>query len=164
MNDLPELEPGDALLYRPNSVAGWIIAVKTWSPVCHVEIYTGGEMSVASRDGRGVNRYPLRWKQLAAVLRPAERFLLPAAEVWFEKRARGQKYDWLGLLCFTLAVKRGSPDRMFCSEFATRFYRQGGFQVVHRRWDADKVAPGSLLMSPAFEWVWIRAGLAISSE
>jgi hypothetical protein len=81
---------------------------------------------------------------------------LDAGKIWFFKEANGQKYDWLGLLCFTLAVKQGSPHKMFCSEFATRFDRACGFNAVHPEYDADLVAPGTFLALPDFDHVWTR--------
>jgi hypothetical protein len=57
-------------------------------------------------------------------------------------------------MCFFLAVRQGSPKKQFCSEFATRFDRKAGLQSFNPEWDADKVAPGNFLMSPAFDIVW----------
>jgi len=157
-NPKPELLPGDALLYyHAGSVFDIIIALKIWCEVAHIEIYSGQSMSVASRNGLGVNLYPLRWADLAWVLRPAPccgELSVERAMHWFRRRAQGQKYDWLGLLCFTLAVKRGDPHRMFCSEFATRWYREGGFRPFSDETDADHVAPAQFLQSPAFTPVW----------
>ncbi len=147
------LEPGDCLLYGPSAWYDRVIEVKTWSHVVHCEAYIGNGMSVASRNGVGVNSYELRKDDLAHVLRPHPDFKFDAAMKWFREKARGQKYDWLGLLCFTLAVNHGSKDRMFCSEFLTRWYRVGGVNAFHPGFDADKVAPGNFLMSPVFDWV-----------
>lgn len=153
-DDKPELQPGDCLLYRPRDLIGWVIAVKTWCRAAvHVEVYAGGGMSYASR-ASGVNLYALRRQGLSRVLRPAAALDPGAARSWFYARAQGQKYDWKGLLCFTLAVRQGSQDRMFCSEFATRFYRAGRFKAVSDWTDADEVAPAEFLRSPAFEQVW----------
>lgn len=152
--------PGDCLLYRPQPFSrgfmGWLmgrlIAIKTWNNISHVEVYVGQGMSVASRDGLGVNRYVTRWQGMASVLRPVCQFSIIDAERWF-KTVRGQKYDWKGLLCFTLAVKQGSKDRMFCSEFATRLYREAHIQVFGN-YDADKIAPAQFLMCDEFDEIW----------
>lgn len=154
---LLDLRAGDLLLYRPSGLWGWIIAVKTWSRFSHCEVYIGSNECVASRE-TGVNLYPLRMEGLGAVLRPYVPIDMPRATAWFYSHACGQKYDWLGLLCFTLAVKHGSRKRMFCSEFGTRFYRSGKVHVIAPHWDADRVAPGSFLMTPAFEVVWTDGG------
>lgn len=151
----PTILPGDHLIYGSSGdLISLAISVKTWSPAVHIEIYAGGMQSVASRNGIGVNLYPYRDKQLIAILRPNIPFNFAKGMNWFYSEAKGQGYDWLGLFCFTLAVKQGSPNKMFCSEFATRFDRECGLHSFHPNWDADKVAPGSFLMSPAFDWVW----------
>lgn len=148
------LQPGDVLLYRPSTLFGQIIKVKTWSRVSHVEIYIGKDQSVGSREKTGVRVYPLRIDDVGFVLRSKQILNQDAAMLWFFAKANGQKYDYLGLLCFTLAVSQGSPRKQFCSEFATRFLRNGGVDVVANHWDADKVAPGTFLMSPNMEIVW----------
>ena len=148
-----DLLPGDHLLYGPGySIVEHIVCIKTWCWVCHIEIYIGGGRSIASRNMIGVGQYPLRLAQLAYVLRPVS-FSPPNVEAvmeWF-KTVDGEGYDFLGLMCFFLAVKRGSLDRMFCSEFACRADRPMAINSFARHWDADKVAPGNFLMSPAFE-------------
>ena len=154
MDPLEAMLPGDCLVYRPTSLMGWIIAVKTWTRAAHVEGFLGRGWSVASRDGKGVNLYPVRLDGLCRVLRPKRPFDMPAAMRWFHSTAKGQKYDWLGLLCFTLAVRHGAKDRMFCSEFMTRWYRNGGFYPVAPWVDADHVAPAQLFQSPEFLCSW----------
>jgi hypothetical protein len=152
------LQPGDHLLYGKSDLFGLITSVKTWSPAVHIEVYCAPGYSVASRNGIGVNLYPVRLAQLIAVLRP-RRFDLEAAMQWFRAHARGEAYDWLGLLCFTLAVKQGSKRKMFCSEFAARLDRHAGCRSFHPEFDADRIAPGNFAMSPAFEWAWKREGV-----
>jgi hypothetical protein len=96
----------------------------------------------------------LRLDGVAAVMRPKQPLDLTAAGHWFEASARGQPYDWLALLCFTLARRRGEKSKMFCSEFATRFYRAAGFAPFNPHWPADRVPPSFFLVSPAFEVIW----------
>ena len=149
------LQPGDALLYYDNrSLVDWIIGVKTSGRVGHIEIYTGQGMLVASRNGIGVNRYALRLDGLVVARRPLVMLHPESAESWFIGHARGQKYDFLGLLCFWLAVKRGSPDRMFCSEFALRFYRRAFCQPFNPDQDADRTSPFDFWKCGTFETVW----------
>ena len=160
------LLPGDTLVYGVCDFAGCIICLKTWSPACHVEIYAGTHVnaetgeetpkSFASRNGIGVDIYDLRLDQLIAVRRPANPIDIEKGALWFYEHARGQKYDWLGLLCFTLAVKRGSKDRMFCSEFWKRFYPRCGLDVMAPDWDADKTAPAQCLQTPALKTIWSK--------
>lgn len=138
---------GDCLLYSPSSIFGAVISVKTWHAISHVEIAISPSESVASRDGQGVSRYPLRTDHLAAVLRPTVPLDLSTALNWFES-VRGQGYDWLGLLRFSwrseYVPSKLTANKMFCSEFATRFYRQAGFDPFPRE-DADAVAPFQFL-------------------
>jgi hypothetical protein len=151
------LNPGDCLLYSPSDFFGLVIAIKTYNWISHVEVYAGDKTSVASRDGMGVNKYAYRSLQLAMVLRPNGPFNFGKAMGWFNSIAKGQKYDWKGLLCFTLAVKQGSKDRMFCSEFATNFYRAGGFEPFQPDYLADLVAPAQFRETAAFIKIWKKS-------
>jgi len=148
------LLPGDLLLYRPSTFFGYVIAVKTWSRVSHVEVYIGKNESVGSREKTGVRTYPLRTSNVGFVLRAKHKPDMDSAMLWFFAKAIGQKYDYLGLLCFTLAVNQGSWSKQFCSEFAKRFMEHSGVEAIARHWPADKVAPGSYLMSPELQIVW----------
>ena len=148
------LKKGDVLLYFDRaSLMDWAIAIKTFTCIAHIEIYTGTGMSVASRNGVGVNRYPLRMDGLVCVRRPAQYFDFEAAEKWFET-VRGQDYDWKGLLCFTLAVKQGSKDKMYCSEFGLRWCRAGSYQPFNPALDADCTPPSYFWASKEFFTVW----------
>lgn len=162
MIDKSKLLPGDCLLYGRTpfrrSPLGWffgiVINIKTASRFTHVEIYDGDGRSLASRDGKGVGRYPLRLEELAEVRRPtALDFSHELGSRWFQT-VEGQKYDWKGLLVFTLAVKQGAADRMFCSEFATRFYRKSGLELFNPDDDADKIAPAQLHQTPKLATFW----------
>ena len=154
---MPQLLPGDVLLYRGGGFWSWAIRVKTWADVSHVEVYVGEEQSVASRDGVGVRRFPLRTTGFYAVLRPRLPFDSRAAVAWFET-VNGQGYDWMGLVNFYLAKWRGRENgRQFCSEFATRFLRAGGVEPFTPEADADTIAPGEFLKSGAFTRVRLEA-------
>lgn len=111
-------------------------------------------MSTASRNGIGVNLYPLRTKQLISVRRSKHNWNYDQAFSWFENVAKGQAYDWKGLLCFTYAVKKGDPDKMFCSEYGTRFARHGDLFIVNYREDADTVSPNDLDKTLALKDIW----------
>jgi hypothetical protein len=155
------LKPGDCLLYRPTDLIGWIIAIKTWSKVCHVEVYAGNGMSWASRNGIGVNLYALRTADLCEVRRPYS-FDVKAAQTWFNT-VRGQAYDFLGLCCFYLAVKSGASDRMFCSEFALNLYRNAGAQVLAEECVPDHTAPSEFIQTSGLQTIWseVRESKAI---
>lgn len=153
MQTLPELKKLDILLYDVDSIftspQGYLVDLairfKTWSEVAHLEMYWQAGLSFASR-GEGVNFYPFRRDGLKYVLRP--KFVDEVKAGAYANSVIGQKYDWLGLLCFTLAVKRGSPDRQFCSELGCNTTRAAGCELFSADWSADKVAPGSFLMLP----------------
>jgi hypothetical protein len=146
------IEPGDCLLYRPKGIFGWVIAMKTWHKIGHVEIYVGSRQSVASRDGIGVGLFSWRASELCAVLRPNKNFqMLPALDI-FNRKYRGQGYDVMGLFRFEMRApvdKVRFNNKQFCSEFATRFYRAGLLDPFNGE-DADAIAPFQFLLSPVF--------------
>lgn len=84
---------------------------------------------------------------------PRSGFSFEQATAYFES-VRGEKYDWKGLLCFTLAVHQGAKDRLFCSEFATNYYRSGGCMVFSLRVSADTISPGDFLETPVMDEIW----------
>lgn len=149
------LLPGDVLLYRPTGFFGWLISVKTWSDVSHVEVYIGDNSALASRDGVGVARYMLRTSEVGYVMRPKRGLNLNTGLDWFYTKANGQKYDWKGILVFSHAVKQGNPNKMFCSEFVCRLFRDGFLlPLFNSEWDSDRTPPAMLLSSLSLELVW----------
>lgn len=148
---------GDVLLYAGKGVFSRLIQIKTFSWVSHCEVYAGDGESLASRDGEGVGRYPLRLEGLYAVARPKGALDWQAGLEWFAT-VKGQRYDWLGLLNFYLAAKpdRSEVQKMFCSEFATRLLRRCGFEPFQARVDADRVSPGLYLTSAACEVLYVE--------
>jgi hypothetical protein len=160
---IPQLQPGDCLLYRPKGVFGWIIAIKTWHAIAHCEGYVGYGRSVASRDGIGVGEYPLREAELLYVLRPTVPFDVDAAMAAFRARWQGQGYDYLGLLRFAWRAPvrdRRFDNRQFCSEFLTRWCRAGGFDPFNGE-DADAIVPFQFLLSNCYVVHQVRPDGAI---
>lgn len=149
-----QLVRGDTLGYFTRDPLDYAIALKTWTFISHVEVYDGDGMSVASRNGIGVNRYPFRSSGLCVVRRPKVAINYETADAWFESEARGQKYDWKGLLCFTLAVRQGSRRKMFCSEFWLRWYRHAQLELLDRNWDSDRTPPSFMMVTPNLETIW----------
>lgn len=147
------LQPGDTILYFSHDVFDWIIALKTWCKAAHVEMYRGDGMSYASRNGIGVNTYPTRFSDVAAIVRPVKPLDMQSIALWFET-VRGEGYDWAGLLCFTLAVRHGSNRKQFCSELMTRLWRKGKGDPFNRNWDADRVPPSFFLVTGAGKLIW----------
>ena len=121
------LQPGDVLLFNRQGFYNRLIMLKTWSRVSHCECYTTGGLTVASRNGKGVNIYDIDVNGLYGVLRPLQPFDLKAAMEWYMRESHGQGYDWIGLLAFFSAKWQGKENgKQFCSEFCTRFLRAGG--------------------------------------
>jgi len=157
------LQPGDTLLYSRSDIFGLITAFKTWSPAVHVEKYEGNNLSLASRNGIGVNRYPLRLEQLCAVLRPKQAIDMEAVRKWFEVPhsplyldggVRHRPYGWLDLLRFY--GLRIPTEGWICSQFAALADRAGGLASFAREYYAGTIDPGDFFVSPAYDWAWVR--------
>src|ERR1019366_4614963 len=123
--DRSALKPGVMLLYWSEDAIDRIIGVKTGYRIAHVEHYAGAGQSVASRNGIGVNIYPLRLEGLVMVREPVGAFDFAAALAYFQT-VKGQPYDWEGLLTFTSLTTEGEEGKQFCSEFSINFLRGGG--------------------------------------
>lgn len=151
---LPELQFGDALLYNTKwDFVDWCIRTKTGSYAAHIECYIGAGQSVASRNGIGVNKYPLRKDGLIAVLRPKGKVDRESAMKYFYNVCN-QKYAFWSLFAFWFAKWKADPKRQFCSEFATNWYRAGGFNPFAPELDADHVSPGTFMTSAEMELAW----------
>lgn len=161
MSTIARLQPGDVLLYRPTGVFGFLISLKTWHRISHVEVVVAPGTAVASRDAKGVNEYPLRWAQLAYVLRPTVPFDLTKAMEYF-KTVKGQKYDFFGLLAFYRTKAAASNGKQFCSEFATNFYRAGGLDPFHGE-RAEIIPPFYFeTLADGFKKIWSDTEGAVS--
>ena len=157
------MKPGDVLLYGPSNLYGWIISIKTWHSIAHVEVYIGNGKAVAAR-GEGVSVYAVRTDGLVEVRRPhfeqpTSTFNVRLALDTFYRKYNGQKYDWLGLIRFAWrarVVPERFDNRQFCSELATRFLRDGWPATEHDIFaneDADAVAPFEFMLTPMLEKV-----------
>lgn len=152
---LPQVQPGDVLLYRGRSFWSWFIRLKTWAPTSHVEGVVSATQVIAARQC-GVGRFSLTTRDLYAVLRPTEPFALEPAMAWFAHNAEGQGYHYWGLFRFFLLGRPSSGEhtKMFCSELLVRWFRAGGFDAFAPGYDADKTSPGMFLSSPKFDEIW----------
>lgn len=149
------LQVGDCLLYRPSSVFGWLIAVKTFTRISHVEVYVGGGKSFTSRDGKGVDIYPLRTDGLAAVRRPVSPLPnLDKALAWTQL-VRGQAYDFKDLWTFLLMGKpSGDPLKMICSESVACWYKEVGYEAVNLDVNSEAIAPADFYKTGALRTIW----------
>ena len=149
--DSKTLLPGDVLLYKPTGLFGRIIALKTWHKIAHCECYVGNGNSVASRDGKGVNIYPLRLTDLAYILRPTQPLDLVSGLRWFHKEAKGLPYGWLDLAQFIGRNVNGKG--MVCSPFLTYFLRACKLPIFNDE-PAEKIAPFQFILSELLDQVW----------
>lgn len=150
----PLIQPGDCLVYSPASFIGMLIARKTWLPYSHVEVAVSDKQVIAARV-KGVNYYPIDLNDhLAVVMRPDSSFDLESGLEWFDLHAKGEPYDYWGLLRFYLFGKP-SDDKLFCSELATGFYRNAGMPALFHKIENDLVPPGWFVtMADGFTEVW----------
>lgn len=152
------IEPGDCLLYSGRGPFSWLIKGKTFSRVSHVEVALGSGRAVSSRDGIGVDNFPLRLDGLVEILKPTEPFDLTAALQWYGQQ-RGKPYDWRQLFTgfgFFMAGRKTLEDEtaFFCSEFCAAFYRHGGLHAFAAHYPTSVVTPGMFRSSPHFRIVW----------
>jgi hypothetical protein len=160
------------MLYSPKGVYGWIISIKTWHSVAHVEAYVGHtvggnkQLSVASRDGVGVGQYDTRFDGLIHIMRPVVPFAIDTAMQRFRKEWQGQGYDWLGLIRFGWRAPVSNlrfNNKQFCSEFLARWYRAGGLDAFNGD-DPDAIAPSDFLKSVAFKRYDVKDNAVVAVE
>lgn len=150
---LPEILPGDCLLYSGSSFVSWAIRYRTWSSVSHVEVYVGDGLSVTAKPP-WVRRYPLDTSfRLRYVLRPTAPLDLEAGRVWFNEYAAGQEYHTAGLFRF-FKLGKADPAKAICSEVCTGYYWACGLLVFAARMDPELISPAHFLTSPALRLIW----------
>ena len=159
---LPELKPGDILLFSGKSLFSRLIQVKTFSKFSHVEVYLGNNLTATSKEGKGVNWYEVETENLAAVLRPETLYQIdPSEAIDYHNSCVGQSYDYWGILRF-FKIGKQTTDKSFCSEHSTRVSRRlklidsSGFLIDYfhpfaERYDADLVSPGMFWASPHYD-------------
>lgn len=148
------LQPGDCVFYRPTDIFDWAVVLKTWTRVSHIEVFIGDGYSVASRNGLGVGKYPVRLTDVAAVRRPGPGFDLEAAMKWFYASANGQKYGWRTLLSFVLLNHNPIEGHMICSEFAAGFQRAGNNPLFAKDWPDYRTPPSLEIATAALTTTW----------
>lgn len=152
--DTALLKPGDVLLFRRKGFVNWIIYHATNSPVSHTETYMSGGFTAASRNGKGVNFYPLDTRGLAVVLRPKRKFNYVDA-VRYQWDVAGAKYDWKGLWrAFVKNSWKQNDASQWCSENTTLVQRAGGIEPFTVDTPPHAVAPGDFLKSAAYDHIW----------
>lgn len=154
MFDAAQLQPFDVLLYRPTGIFGRLIKFHTGYNISHVEVFVGRKpiaaldprildtldataggprvYSTASRDGKGVDFYPLRLDgSLAYVLRPKAPIPtgLQMLATAFAQSMRGTPYGWIDLIDFCGYPVNGRG--IVCSPYATVVLRQAGIDIFN---------------------------------
>lgn len=159
---LPELKAGDVLLYYDDILIDALIGFRTWSDVAHVEVYLGNGLSAASRNGIGVNVYPLRLLGLKYVRRPVETFNTEKAFT-FARQMSGTPYGWLDLTEFygglpkwamRLLRKVFKKVGLICSQFGDLILRASDVQAFSEDYPAGKVSPRDFLVTAALKTIW----------
>lgn len=145
MNIPADLIPGDILLYTGTSIYDELIKLKTWSNICHVEVFWDTGTTVASRPGQGVRIYPFEPVGLVMVRRPTA-FWKSHAEAWLRPML-GLPYDFSDLEKFFLLNPSGSG--IVCSPLAAMCLRAGGVQAFAPDYDDRAIAPRDFTITPA---------------
>lgn len=154
-----ELQPGDILLYSPTDWIGWIIAVKTWTALSHVECYLGNGKVFAARP-EGVRIFKeridtsLRYVR-RPVLGPGQQFDLAGAMASVSDMM-GKDYQESGLFRFYKPWHTRHQATRICSSAATVWLRGGGCEPFNPTVTADDVAPSMLLQTNDLLTVWER--------
>lgn len=150
---LPDLKPFDHLIYTGHDIFGLAIEIKTASLASHIEVFRGGGMSLASRNGEGVNEYTLRRKGLAYILRPNKPFNLEKGLNWF-KTVQGLPYGWMELINFYLPRSPINVRGMVCSVFAACLDHHSDLISFNPKWSRLKISPADYLKSPVFDTIY----------
>lgn len=138
VDTFPELKPGDVLLYGGGDLVSRLIQYRTWSDVCHIEIYVGDGRSVASRNGIGVGKYPLRVLGLRYVFRPQLPLDIERGLRWFWT-VNGTPYGWGDLGRFYLL---DIPTKgKICSQFGDEFMQACGLPLFNLDYPDGAVCP-----------------------
>lgn len=136
------------LLYSPSGVFGYAIAVfdikrvlKHGMAISHVEVYKGGGYSYASRDGIGVDTYPLRTSNIACVLESTIPLDMGDMASGFQAKL-GHKYDNATIVSHvTKGLTEGNHLEEVCSEVAAYLMRCAGNFKLFGNKKPDQVKP-----------------------
>src|SRR5687768_12687953 len=149
--------PGDILLYDRDGWANTFIKFKRGEKYSHVAIASRPGYMLEARQGDVCDERPIRFDGLAAVYRHTDPIDFEKGFEWFEAEAKGQGYDWIGLLSFAFAKFQGRQNNlMFCSEFVCRFFKKLGNGLFSDDTDCDAVSPGMIPYSLKVRKLWLR--------
>lgn len=157
---VPDLHVGDILATRSRGFSPFsaIIRWKTEGPWNHVAIgYSGATVCEAMPRGVALNpteNYRAQWwVQLRWNSGLVAHALRDELERAMENRI-GRKYDWAGVLGFSLFVPGNinNREKYFCSELACDVYRDVGLTLVKRR-ASGLVPPQDVVECPMLDVV-----------
>jgi len=150
-----DLRPGDILEYNAPDPTDALIDLGTASDVAHIEIYHGYGLSVASRNGIGVNIYQFRSDGLKYVRRPVRVFNLTLADAWFYDGIKGLPYGFAGLLEF---VNVDIPCKgLICSTLADLYLKAGMCPMFADDFPAGKASPRDFKLTREAATIWKAA-------
>jgi len=140
---IPELQPGDGIIYTGSTWYDRIQEVKLGSDATHFEVYMGdgmgSDMVATSLLATGVDIYPMSSDEILRIIRPLAAFDGADAMMKFSNTIRFKPYGLKGLLNFT---DRSVPDDgIFCSQVGVELYRSQGIEPFNAKVEARKVAP-----------------------
>lgn len=144
------LLPGDVLLFNRKGFFNWVIRRASNRDESHSEVYIGGGITVASRNGKGVSTYDLDTQGLSKILRPKALQLDWATALKWHASVDGSRYDWPGLWrAFVLNRYDTAPDAFWCSEHTTEFMEKLGVPLFPPDVPASSITPGDIAQSLA---------------
>ena len=153
---LPDLQPGDGIIYTGSTVFDRIEQVKLGSDATHFEVYAGDGMVWTSLLRTGVDVYHRCQDEVLRVIRPLDPFDAANAMVRFNSTIRFRPYGLKGLLGFLDA--NVPDDGIFCSQVGTEIYRSQGIEPFNSLVSARKVAPRDFLYASerVFKIIYVR--------
>ena len=134
---------GDFCLYHTPKFTNDIIDIKTASLVDHIECYIGNGLSLASRNGIGVNVYDFRLEGLVVVRRPTLVFNRQLVMDWFET-IRGAPYGWGDIIAQANIVT--SLPGYDCSHFCACLADKGLLGLFADDFPRNKITPRDFLL------------------
>lgn len=106
----------------------WLIRAATWSDWSHVDLILPDGRLLAAAAPHGVQYYSQ--EERLSIASAAAIMHFPCSEEqalkWAETQV-GKPYDWLGVAGIGLHRDWEEDDKWFCSEFAARALKEGGF-------------------------------------